>query len=68
MCGLCTFIHLPPTPTKISSPCRKPPISLSLTKSFQAASLGDASLLAIVATIQVLLYVLEELLRQQCRQ
>ena len=37
-------------------------------KSFQAASLGDASLLAIVATIQVLLYVLEELLRQQRRQ
>ena len=37
-------------------------------KSFQAASLGDASLLAIVATIQVLLYVLEELLRQQHRQ
>ena len=31
-------------------------------KSFEAASLGDASLLAIVATIQVLLYVLEELL------
>ena len=31
-------------------------------KSFQAASLGDASLLSIVATIQVLLYVLEELL------
>ena len=33
-------------------------------KSFQAASLGDASLIAIVATIQVLLHVLEELLRQ----
>ena len=31
-------------------------------KSFQAASLGDASLIAIVATIQVLLHVLEELL------
>ena len=37
-------------------------------KSFQACSLGDTSLLAIVATIQVLLYVLEELLRQQHRQ
>ena len=37
-------------------------------KSFQAASLGDASLLSIVATIQVLLYVLEELLQQQHRQ
>ena len=31
-------------------------------KSFQAASLGDASLIAIVATIQVLLHVLEDLL------
>ena len=31
-------------------------------KSFQASSLGDASLLSIVGTIQVLLYVLEELL------
>ena len=31
-------------------------------KSFQAFSLGDASLLAIVATIQVLLHVLEEFL------
>ena len=37
-------------------------------KSFKVASLGDTSLLAIVATIQVLLYVLEELLQQQCRQ
>ena len=37
-------------------------------KCFQVASLGDASLLSIVATIQVLLYVLEELLRQQHRQ
>ena len=39
-------------------------------KSFQASSLGDASLLSIVGTIQVLLYVLEELLRhqrQECR-
>ena len=36
-------------------------------KSFQACSLGDTSLLSIVATIQLLLYVLEELLRQQCR-
>ena len=35
-------------------------------KSFQASSLGDASLLSIVGTIQVLLYVLEELLRHQC--
>ena len=34
-------------------------------KSFQASSLGDASLLSIVGTIQVLLYVLEELLRHQ---
>ena len=33
-------------------------------KSFQAASLGDASLIAIVAAIQVLLHALEELLRQ----
>ena len=33
-------------------------------KSFQAASVGDASLIAIVATIQVLLHVVEELLRQ----
>ena len=33
-------------------------------KSFQAASLGDASLIAIVATIQVLLHVVEELLQQ----
>ena len=31
-------------------------------KSFQATSLGDASLIAIVATIQELLHVLEELL------
>ena len=31
-------------------------------KSFQAASLGDASLIAIVATIQVLLHAVEELL------
>ena len=37
-------------------------------KSFQASSLGDASLLYIVATIQVLIYVLEELLQQQHRQ
>ena len=34
-------------------------------KSFQASSLGDASLLSIVGTIQVLLYVLEALLRHQ---
>ena len=34
-------------------------------KSFQASSLGDASLLSIVGTIQVLLYVLEELLQHQ---
>ena len=33
-------------------------------KSFQAASLGDASLIAIVTTIQVLLHVVEELLRR----
>ena len=33
-------------------------------KSFQAASLGDASLIAIVATIQVLLNAIEELLRK----
>ena len=33
-------------------------------KSFQAASLGDASLIAIVATIQVLLNAIEELLRR----
>ena len=33
-------------------------------KSFQAASLGDASLIAIVTTIQVLLHAVEELLRQ----
>ena len=37
-------------------------------KSFQASSLGDASLITIVGTIQVLLYVLEELLRPQCRE
>ena len=37
-------------------------------KSFQASSLGDASLLSIVGTIQVLLYVLEELLRHQCQE
>ena len=36
-------------------------------KSFQASSLGDASLISIVGTIQVLLGVLEELLRQQRR-
>ena len=36
-------------------------------KSFQAASLGDASLLSIVARIRMLLYVLEELLRQHNR-
>ena len=35
-------------------------------KSFQACSLGDASLLSIVVTIQLLLNVLEEILRQQC--
>ena len=34
-------------------------------KSFQASSLGDASLISIVGTIQVLLGVLEELLRHQ---
>ena len=34
-------------------------------KSFQASSLGDTSLLSIVGTIQVLLYVLEELFRHQ---
>ena len=33
-------------------------------KFFQAASLGDASLIAIVATIQVLLHVIEELLQR----
>ena len=37
-------------------------------KSFQACSLGDASLLSIVVIIQLLLYVLEELPRQQHRQ
>ena len=37
-------------------------------KSFQASSLGDTSLLSIVGTIQVLLYVLEELLRHQHRE
>ena len=37
-------------------------------KSFQANSLGDASLLSIVGTIQVLLGVLEELLHHQCRE
>ena len=36
-----------------------------LDKSFQACSLGDASLLSIVVTIQLLLYVLEEILQQQ---
>ena len=35
-------------------------------ESFQASSLGDASLLSIVVTIQLLLYVLEEILWQQC--
>ena len=34
-------------------------------KSLQACSLGDASLLSIVVTIQLLLYVLEEILQQQ---
>ena len=34
-------------------------------KSFQACSLVDASLLSIVVTIQILLYVLEEILWQQ---
>ena len=33
-------------------------------KSFQAALLGDASLIAIVTTIQVLLHAVEELLRR----
>ena len=37
-------------------------------KSFQASSLGDTSLISIVGTIQVLLGVLEELLRQQPRE
>ena len=37
-------------------------------KSFQASSLGDASLISIVGTIQVLLGVLEEHLRQQRRE
>ena len=37
-------------------------------KSFQASSLGDASLISIVGTIQLLLGVLEELLRQQRRE
>ena len=37
-------------------------------KSFQASSLGDASLISIVGMIQVLLGVLEELLRQQRRE
>ena len=37
-------------------------------KSFQASSLGDASLISIVGLIQVLLGVLEELLHQQCRE
>ena len=37
-------------------------------KSFRASSLGDASLLSLVGTIQVLLYVLEELLRHQHRE
>ena len=32
-------------------------------KSFQAASLGDASLIAIATTIKVLLHAVEELLR-----
>ena len=36
-------------------------------KSFRASALGDASLISIVATIQLLLGVLEELLRQQRR-
>ena len=34
-------------------------------KSFQACSLGGTSLLSIVVTIQLLLYVLEEILQQQ---
>ena len=34
-------------------------------KSFQACSLGDATLLSIVDTFQLLLYVLEEILQQQ---
>ena len=33
-------------------------------KSFQAASLGDTSLIAIVATMQVLLHAVEELLHR----
>ena len=37
-------------------------------KSFQASSLGDASLISIVGTIQLLLGVLEELLHQQRRE
>ena len=37
-------------------------------KSFQASSLGDASLISIVGMIQVLLGVLEVLLRQQRRE
>ena len=37
-------------------------------KSFQASSLGDASLISIVGTIQVLLGVLEELLHHQRRE
>ena len=37
-------------------------------KSFQASALGDASLISIVGTIQLLLGVLEELLRQQRRE
>ena len=37
-------------------------------KSFQASSLGDASLISIVGTTQVLLYVLEKLLQHQCRE
>ena len=36
-------------------------------KSFQSSALGDASLISIVATIQLLLGVLEELLRPQRR-
>ena len=45
---------------------QKPTNFVVFDKSFQACSLGDASLLSIVVTIQLLLYVLEEILWQQC--
>ena len=55
------LIHLPPIQTtKIVTATN----FVVFNKSFQAASLGDASLIAIVATIQVLLHALEELLRR----